>query len=156
MMARDFRNFELSEFFPYQVRVFYAHVSSSIAAVYQAQYDVSPAEWRCLAILSAGSCLTAAEIVLRSSMDKVTVSRAISKLRQRKWVAERSNRKDKRSKLVSLTADGQDILADLMPKVMMVEKALLNDIDPDDLATFYKVVAQVSENSAALKSHDTR
>lgn len=61
-----------------------------------------PAEWRTMAILgSASGGLQASEIVSRSSMDKVVVSRAVKRMEERGFLTRESNEADGRSFLCS-------------------------------------------------------
>lgn len=142
--------FELRDFFPYQVRVFYTEVTSAVAQVYQEQHDMSAAEWRCLAILNGGEEMTAADIVIASSMDKVTVSRALSKLGTRDWVTLTHNRQDGRSKLIQLSTSGKAILRDLMPKILEVEARLLDGLSENQIRQFQETLAKISVNRAML------
>lgn len=146
--------FELKSFFPYQVRVFYTEVSSAVAAIYQKNYDISPAEWRCMAILNEDIKMTAADIVFESSMDKVTVSRAISKLRQKSWIIEAKSNIDRRSKMLELSEAGKTVLRDLVPKALKVEQELLKGISAQELKGFYNTLAKISENRARLPLSD--
>ena len=142
--------FELRDFFPYQVRVFYTEVTSAVAQIYQEQHDMSAAEWRCLAILNGGEEMTAADIVIASSMDKVTVSRALSKLGTRDWVTLTHNRQDGRSKLIQLSTSGKAILRDLMPKILEVEARLLDGLSENQIRQFQETLAKISVNRAML------
>ena len=142
--------FELRDFFPYQVRVFYTEVTSAVAQIYQEQHDMSAAEWRCLAILNGGEEMTAADIVIASSMDKVTVSRALSKLGTRDWVTLTHNRQDGRSKLIQLSTSGKAILRDLMPKILEVEARLLDGLSENQIRQFQETLAKISVNRATL------
>lgn len=142
--------FELNAFFPYRIRVFYTLVSSAVAGIYQQDHDIAPAEWRCLVILNLDGQMTAADIVLASSMDKVTVSRAISKMRQNGWVKESANINDRRSKLLELSDDGKAVLLELLPKTLEVERQLLDGIDDDQLAVFYDTIAKITANKARM------
>lgn len=147
--------FELNQFFPYRVRVFYTHVSSAVAEVYQHKHDMTPAEWRCMAILNLDAKMTAADIVLASSMDKVTVSRAISKLRQKGWVTEAANREDRRSKLIKVSASGYAVLADLIPKALEIERQLLDGVSEEHLRIFDETMARISDNRSRFSKTPT-
>jgi len=72
--------FELENFFPYLVRVYYRAVSQSVSTIYEREYKLTVSEWRAMAVLGNEQPLSAGEIVKRSSIDKVKVSRAIAGL----------------------------------------------------------------------------
>jgi DNA-binding MarR family transcriptional regulator len=138
--------FELQSFFPYLVRDFYAEVTSAVQSAYRQEYDMSPAEWRCMAILGRDQTLTANEIVTLSSMDKVTVSRAVKRMQEREWLVASSNSEDGRSKMLALTDAGVTIYLEIVPKVLEVENKLLANISEAQKKSFLDMVQKVKEN----------
>jgi len=116
-------DFDLQSFFPYLVRVYYRAVSKSVARIYESRYGLTVSEWRTMAVLGTNT-LSAGEIVERSSMDKVNVSRAIQRLRARGFLRRDIDGDDRRRAMVRLTDMGTTAFADLIPEV----NALVDDI----------------------------
>jgi DNA-binding MarR family transcriptional regulator len=140
-------DFELESFFPYQVRVFYSDVTRALSAVYQRDYGMMPAEWRTMAILgSASSGLQASEIVSRSSMDKVVVSRAVKRMEERGFLTRESNEADGRSFLLQLSDDGRAAFEDLAPKLKAVEQKMLSGLSAEEIEAFLAVTHRIREN----------
>ena len=135
--------FDLPNFFPYQVRLFARFVSTSVEQVYQSEYDMKPYEWRALAILGMSNVLTPADLVARSSMDKVTVSRAISSLISRGWITSQTNDKDGRSRLLRTSPAGQKVFAHLVPKMKETELRLLSSLDADEARELVRLMEKV-------------
>jgi len=141
--------FELETFFPYQVRVFYSDVTRALAAVYQRDYGMMPAEWRTMAILgSASTGLQATEIVSRSSMDKVVVSRAVKRMVERGFMVRESNEADGRSFLLKLSDEGRAVFEDLGPKLKEVEQRMLGGLSQQEIEGFLEVTRRIRENLA--------
>lgn len=141
--------FELETFFPYQVRVFYSDVTRALSAVYQRDYGMLPAEWRTMAILgSTSSGLQATEIVARSSMDKVVVSRAVKRMEERGFVVRESNAADGRSFLLKLSDEGRAVYEDLGPKLKAVEQRMLGGLSEEEIEGFLEVTRRIRENLA--------
>ena len=141
--------FELETFFPYQVRVFYSDVTRALSAVYQRDYAMMPAEWRTMAILGSSSTgLQATEIVARSSMDKVVVSRAVKRMEERGFLVRESNEADGRSFLLKLSGEGRAVYEDLGPKLKQVERQMLDGLSADEIAAFLAVTRRIRENLA--------
>lgn len=139
--------FDLESFFPYQVRVFYADVTRALAAIYQRDYGMMPAEWRIMAILgSATTGLQATEIVMRSSMDKVVVSRAVKRMEERGFLTRESNAADGRSFLLELSFTGREVFQDLAPKLKAVERQMLAGLTDQDIADFLRVIDRIKSN----------
>lgn len=147
----DFKpgGFQLETFFPYLVRVFYSDVTRALSAIYQRDYGMTPAEWRVMAILgSVGEGLQASEIVFRSSIDKVVVSRAVKRMEERKFLKRDANKADGRSYLLSLSETGRAAFEDLAPKLMAVEKQMLDGLDDEEIQTVLAVMSKIRGNLA--------
>jgi len=147
--TEDAASFELETFFPYLVRVFYSDVTRALSAVYQRDYGMMPAEWRTMAILgSASSGLQATEIVARSSMDKVVVSRAVKRMEERGFLVRESNAADGRSFLLKLSDEGRSVYEDLGPKLKAVEQRMLSGLSEREIDGFLQVTRQIRDNLA--------
>lgn len=81
--ARNGNPFKLADFYPYHARIFYKAVTDSVSQIYVSAYNVKAYEWRILAILGEYQGLSPLDIVELSSMDKVSVCRAVSALGKR-------------------------------------------------------------------------
>ncbi len=69
--------------------------------------------------------LTAKEVAEATEMDKVAVSRAVSKLVDSKRVVARADREDARRQILSLTAQGESVHARIAPIALASEQKLL-------------------------------
>ena len=108
--------------------MFYSDVTRALSTVYQRDYGMMPAEWRTMAILGSTRplALQATEIVARSSMDKVVVSRAVKRMEERGFLVRESNAADGRSFLLKLSDEGRAVYEDLGPKLKAVEQRMLD------------------------------
>ena len=70
--------FELEHFLPYRLSLLTNTVSDGIAQAYRQRHDISVTEWRVMAVLGRYPGLTASEIVERTALDKVAISRAVN------------------------------------------------------------------------------
>ena len=138
-------DFDLPEFFPYQTRVFYKHVSEAVARVYVDEYGMKSYEWRALAILGMSNSYTPAELVTLSSMDKVTVSRAIASLSKRGWLISRSNEKDGRSRILKTSAEGRKVFSRLVPMMQEVEQNILSVLSQDERDALRRLMNKIVE-----------
>ncbi len=152
--GRSADDFELNAFFPYLVRIFYRSVITSVSRVYATRYGLSVSEWRTMAVLGVGGALSAGEIVERSSMDKVNVSRAIKALRERELLKRDIDGDDRRRAVVRLTDRGRDVFRDLVPLVTEVEDGLLAGLTQDERATLFGLMEKVRSNAEALPEPD--
>ena len=70
----------LEKFMPYRLARLSSTVSSTIARAYDKEFGLSIPEWRVIAILGRFPGLSAVEVAEQTFLDKVAVSRAVTKL----------------------------------------------------------------------------
>ena len=80
MDQKNDRELILEEFLPYRLAILSHTVSTSIARAYDQRFGLTIPEWRVIAILGRFPGLSAVEVAERTMMDKVAVSRAVTKL----------------------------------------------------------------------------
>lgn len=119
----------LEDFLPYRLSILSNRVSRAIAARYAETFDLTIPEWRIIAVLGRRPGLTAKEIAEATEMDKVAVSRAVSKLVDSKRVAARADREDARRQILSLTAQGESVHARIAPIALASEQKLLSSLN---------------------------
>jgi len=147
-------DFRLGTFFPYLVRMFYRDVSLSVRAVYAPAHGLTAAEWRTMAVLNEYEPLSAKQIVARSSMDKVNVSRAVAGLEKAGRLARHVDPTDRRRVLLRLTPRGRAVLRDVVPRVLEVERRLLEGFTDAERETLAGLMQRVRDNAAALRTPD--
>lgn len=143
--------FDLNAFFPYLVRTYYQAVSAAVARIYGPRYGLSVQEWRTMAVLGSHQALSAGEIVARSSMDKVAVSRAIKRLRQAGLLKRDIDGDDRRRAVLRLTDQGAEVFGHLVPLVLELEERLLQGLSAEERATLLTLMERVRENAAGLE-----
>ena len=73
---------DLDSFLPYRLAVIAARVSKSMSVLYAEKFGISIAEWRVIAHLARSERVSVRDIHARVNLDKVKVSRAVSRLRE--------------------------------------------------------------------------
>lgn len=124
----------LDKFVPYRLSVASNLMSDAIASAYRALFGLNIAEWRLIAVLAERRSITQNELCAATRMDKVTISRAAIALADRGLVQRSPNPDDKRSHLLSLSASGKDLYAQVVPKALALEKSLLADFSEREIA----------------------
>ncbi|QQK64422.1 winged helix-turn-helix transcriptional regulator [Cobetia sp. cqz5-12] len=120
---------DLDQFLPYRLNRLAERTSEAMFARYGERFAINVAEWRLLAWLSRGVPMTAREVSLRTHMDKVRVSRAVKSLESRELILRRPSEQDQRAQLLALTAEGEAMLAELIPEARRFEDELLGAVD---------------------------
>jgi len=123
---------ELENFLPYRLSILSNTVSQTIADDYQQRYDIGVTEWRVMAVLARFDGLSAREVAERTAMDKVAVSRALSRLVASDRVSRSIHIDDKRRSVLGLTAAGWAIHDVVAPMARARERQLLAKLDAEE------------------------
>jgi DNA-binding MarR family transcriptional regulator len=125
----------LEEFLPYRLSVLSHTVSTTIAGVYEKRFGVSIPEWRVIAILGRFPGLSAVDVAERTLMDKVAVSRAVTKLVKNGRIDRQFADADRRRSILNLSEEGRKVHDEIAPLALQFERELLDGIDDDDVRT---------------------
>jgi DNA-binding MarR family transcriptional regulator len=120
---------ELEHFLPYRLSILSNTVSQSIATEYQDRFELSMTEWRVMTILARFPEISAREVVDRSAMDKVAVSRAVARLVNAGRVDRGIHDGDKRRSVLQLSEAGWAIHDEVAPLARAHERELLARLD---------------------------
>ena len=128
--------FELEHFLPYRLSQLSNTVSQGIAQFYQQQHGLTVPEWRVMVVLGRYPGLTASQVCERTVMDKVTVSRAVKVLLDKKYLQRLSDSSDRRRRPLRVSSDrGQKVLDDVIPFALGYQHALLRSLTTEDFST---------------------
>lgn len=116
---------KLQEFFPYQLAQLAEAVSRSVASVYADRFGLSRDEWRILAALAEQGQMKATDLIPHTSLDKMQVSRALTKLEQAGLILRQPSSDDARARIVKPTAQLRRLYKKIEPMVQEREAYLL-------------------------------
>ena len=128
--------FNLKEFLPYRLSIVTNRISASFARLYSEQFNLSIPEWRVMAVLGQQPGLSADGVCAETEMDKVPVSRAVTKLLDKGLLNRAFSGADRRRSILSLSAAGRSMYAQIVPLALAYEaelKALLTDEEQSQL-----------------------
>ncbi len=131
----------LESFLPYRLNRAAAVASKHFSTIYRNEFNLTVPEWRVLATLGQLGTSSAKEIGQHSAMHKTKVSRAVTALQRRHWVAREQDERDRRIEHLSLTTAGQAAYRRLAPKMLAFENDLMARLDPADRADLVKGLA---------------
>ncbi len=143
-MASD--DFNLSDFLPYRLSVLAARMSKKLSKVYGDTYGLSTPEWRVLAHVAHREKMSVREIRDSVSLDKPSVSRAVSKLEKADLLAKSTCTRDHRLVEIEVTEKGLEVFHQIAPEALAFEAAVLNSFSAkerqqlDDLLTRLQAV----------------
>jgi DNA-binding MarR family transcriptional regulator len=140
----------LDAYLPYRLSVASNAVSGLIARAYQDRFDLSVPQWRVICVLAEDGGLTQGQIVARTVMDKVTVSRAAQELLKRRLVVRSDHQADGRSHVLALTPEGAGLHAEIAPLALAYEAALISGLAPDEVALLKRLLARLQAAAGQL------
>ena len=141
---------QLDGYLPYRLSVASNAVSGLIARAYEDRFGLSVPQWRLLCVLAEDGGLTQVQIVARTVMDKVTVSRAAQGLVKRRLVTRSQNTADGRSHVLALTAEGRGLYGEIAPLALAYEAALIAGLAPEDVTLLKRLLGRLQAAAGQL------
>ncbi|MBM6581577.1 winged helix-turn-helix transcriptional regulator [Microvirga sp. BT689] len=135
---------QLEQFLPYRLNRIAAAVSQDFRSVYGPHHDLTIPEWRVLATLGQFEAMSAKAIGRHSAMHKTKVSRAVRALEERRWLRRRQSEQDRREEILTLTAQGERVYGQIVPKAVAFERRLLEQLGPE-VGPFLEALGHLEE-----------
>lgn len=129
-----FDDFDLQDFLPYLLNQAAEASSLEFQKVYKSRYGMLRTEWRVLFHLGMYGEMTAGEIGRRARMHKTKISRAVTRLAERRFLTRIPRETDRRSEFLALTPQGLAAFRDLRAVAGAYEARLLSGFTPDEAA----------------------
>lgn len=140
----------LDSFIPYRLSITSNLVSARIARAYEALFGLTIAEWRLVAVVAETGSTTQQAIGVRTRMDKVTVSRAAIALVERGLLERSRQPGDGRSHLLTLTAAGGDLYAQVVPKALELERRIFGQLDTAEIDQFMATLRRIDDAATLI------
>jgi DNA-binding MarR family transcriptional regulator len=147
---------QLDGYLPYRLSVASNAVSSLIARAYEDRFGLSIPQWRLICVLAEDGSLSQVQIVARTVMDKVTVSRAAQGLVKRRLIGRSQNQSDGRSHVLALTAEGRGLYAEIAPLALAYEAALIAGLAPDEVKLLKRLLGRLQSAAGQLAGETSR
>ena len=140
----------LDAYLPYRLSVASNAVSGLIARAYEDRFGLTIPQWRLLCVLAEDGARTQGQLVARTVMDKVTVSRAAQGLVKRRLVVRSQNARDGRSHVLDLTPEGRRLHAEIAPLALTYEAALIHGLAADEVALMQRLLGRLQSVAERL------
>jgi len=142
----------LSHFLPYRVSVLSNTISQTVARLYEKRFHITIPEWRIIAVLGGlgNETLSAGEIAAATAMDKVQVSRAISRMLGSELILREAGDTDRRKALLTLTAKGLEIYSEIAPLALAYEAQLTSALDADEMQQLNLLLSKLQTKADEL------
>jgi DNA-binding MarR family transcriptional regulator len=152
LSRRDTTTFLLERFLPYRLSVLTNLMSRAFAKSYGRRFGLTIPEWRAMAVLGRFAPLSANEICQRTAMDKVRVSRAVTRLKKAGLVERSTDRSDRRRSALRLSPAGKRIHADIVPLARAIEARFLAGLTRREIVALDRLVAKLMIRVTAMEA----
>lgn len=108
-----------------------------------AGFDLTPVQFAALDAIRTHPATDQARVAEMIAYDRATIGGVIDRLEQKGWVRRVVSARDRRAREVSLTRDGERVLAALLPVVRELQDDILHPLSDADRARFLKLARLV-------------
>jgi DNA-binding MarR family transcriptional regulator len=140
----------LEEFMPYRLARLSSTVSTTIARAYDKEFGLSIPEWRVIAVLGRFPGLSAVEVAEQTFLDKVAVSRAVTKLIKNGRIDRQFADADRRRSILNLSEKGREVHDRVAKLALKFEDDLLTGLDDAEVDQFNTVMDKLLEKANEL------
>ena len=141
---------DLNDFLPYRLSIVTNKVSRNLGEMYSSKFNLSIAEWRVMAVLGQEQDLSADEVCQNTEMDKVSVSRAVTKLLKKKQIVRKFSEQDRRRSMLRLSRSGRAIYDQIVPLVLDYEEELLGGLSTREILQFDRLLDKLTKQAGSL------
>ena len=143
-------NLILEEFLPYRLARLSSTVSTTIARAYDKEFGLTIPEWRVIAVLGRFPGLSAVEVAEQTFLDKVAVSRAVTKLIKSGRIDRQFADADRRRSILNLSEKGREVHDGVAKLALKFEDDLLAGLDEADVEKFNAVMDKLLDKAREL------
>ena len=140
----------LENFLPYRLSILSNTISGTIASAYAERFDLTIPEWRVMAVIARRPGMSAAEAAESTLMDKVAVSRAVSKLLKSERITREFADQDKRRSILNLSEQGREVYEQVAPLALKLEADLLQGFTEDEISTLNLLIDRMMARTRVL------
>ena len=140
----------LETFFPYRLAVVAEAFSRQLVAVYGRDHGLSREEWRLLFLLDEARSLDSLQLSQRTSLDKVQVSRAASRLEEKGLITREILGSDRRLRNYAITELGDALFRQAFGEVEARADEILQAMPARDRAALERGVAALDQAIARV------
>lgn len=112
-------------------------------------YDVSVTQCYALEAVAQNGPLTLNDLAAELYLDKSTTSRVVDGLEKKGYAVRRENPESRRSILVEVTAEGNELLSRIRQDLLEDEMRLLEDFDPEVRRAAARLIGRLARAAAA-------
>ncbi|HMN81799.1 MAG TPA: MarR family winged helix-turn-helix transcriptional regulator [Burkholderiaceae bacterium] len=141
---------DLQRFLPYRLAALSESISQCIAQVYRERFGLTRDEWRVLAALAAAGTVKTGDVIQSTTLEKMQVSRAVSRLQAEGLLERVPDPEDGRGWLLRLKPAGRALFQKIAPMVQAREAFLLEALDSAERAVLDRAIDRLGQQARRL------
>lgn len=145
----------LDHFLPYRLSIVASIISRLFANTYEERFGLTIPEWRVLAVIAEKGTLTTREVIDRTRMDRVRVSRAVIRMSSRGMISQLTQPRDQRAQVLKLAPKGRALYRQIVPLARSIQAELEAVLTPADRAQLDATLDKLRDCAERLSSHAT-
>lgn len=101
---------------------------------------------KCFSYIKQAKTCTANDIVNHLHRDKAQVARIIKEMIEKQWIIKSNNPRDKRSQLLSLTTEGDQLAELIVQKQQEIQLKMVGGLTQAEIDMFHSITSKISNN----------
>jgi len=140
----------LQDFLPYRLSVVTEAVSGLFATHYQQRFGLSIPEWRVVAVVGQHGTASTQEVIERTGMDRVRVSRAVIRLADKGLLQRQPHPRDQRAQMLRLSRKGRTVYGEIVPLARALQAALASALSEREQQQLLAILDKVAARTRQL------
>ena len=141
---------DLQDLISFQLRQLSNLYTRNTASVYQRKFGLTMNEWRLIALINAANTLSLNRLASQAQFDKGLTSRIVVKLIERGMIARQTDPNDARGIALSLTDQGQALVAEVFPHAVELNNQLQSCLTRSERETLAVVLQKMTHQARAM------
>jgi DNA-binding MarR family transcriptional regulator len=140
----------LDERTTYRFSILASRQTRCLSAMYIQKFGLSVSQWKVLPIVGYHGPMSAKDVGERTSLEPEKVTRAVDQLVDRAFVTRRSDPKDRRRVVLSLTAKGREVFRESEQLRGVIEAEFLDALRPKERLLFHRLLCKLERRAALM------
>ena len=141
--------FDLAHFVPYRVSLLATLIRRALSEIYRDDPGLTEPEWKVLTSVAHEGPLPSGDIGLHMTLDRMAISRALTRLIKLKLVERSPFDEDRRMTQVKLSAHGEQVFDALAREAAKIEEAILAPLSKTEISEFLRTINKIEMNFRA-------
>ena len=141
--------FDLATFVPYRVSILATLIRRALGEIYRDDPGLTEPEWKVLTSVAHKGPIASGDIGLHMTLDRMAISRALTRLIKLKLVTRAPFEQDQRMSEVKLSSHGEHVFAALAREAAKIEQTILAPLNGAEVSEFLRLIDKIEMNFRA-------